>query len=296
MRQIPVALFLLTIATSGLAGGYPDSAKTWQEGPNAGFNFAYTVQGNPEILPLTVHNNGRQTYFRLPPGVQPTGAFVNLYEHKEFVPVEHQAPYWVVDAVSRQMELVTDGGTITAQYEGAIPNQQLAMAKEANAADIRELNSALRTFQATLQEHQHLARKIAREGATVGANMPAGSNESLAPASAATATPYRTGTTTGTGSAANSWKLVPGSLYEQLQDWCAKAGYQLVWESESDFILNARTTVYGPFQDAVRQVITSMNNNRHSIFARLYDNRVLVVSSRPQPRDSENQAPDGAMQ
>ena len=76
-----------------------------------------------------------------------------------------------------------------------------------------------------------------------------------------------------------SWHIPPGaSLSQVLGGWAERAGWTLVWETNTDFRLAAGGTVEGDFQTAATQLIEAFGQGRPRLRAALYDgNRVLRV-------------------
>lgn len=74
------------------------------------------------------------------------------------------------------------------------------------------------------------------------------------------------------------WKLVPGSLRNQLQSWAAMAGYQLVWDTDADLDMRSSATFYGDFPQAISQLFDGLHETGHALTATLYQgNNVLEV-------------------
>lgn len=78
--------------------------------------------------------------------------------------------------------------------------------------------------------------------------------------------------------AETEWELSPGSLEEQLREWCAKAGWQLLWKAEHDIRLQAHSVMRGDFEKAVTGVFQALHTQGNSLRATLYKtNSVLEI-------------------
>lgn len=78
--------------------------------------------------------------------------------------------------------------------------------------------------------------------------------------------------------AETEWELSPGSLEEQLREWCAKADWQLLWKAEHDIRLQAHAIMRGDFEKAVNEVFQALHTQGNSLRATLYKaNAVLEI-------------------
>jgi len=70
-------------------------------------------------------------------------------------------------------------------------------------------------------------------------------------------------------------------LHPVLADWAAAAGWELVWDSEFDYRLEAAARFSGDFVDAVSALTRAMEDARPSITVEFYKgNHVVVVSNK----------------
>lgn len=68
------------------------------------------------------------------------------------------------------------------------------------------------------------------------------------------------------------------SLAATLSGWADRAGWKLVWESDTDFKLAAGATVSGDFETAAQKLLGSFRNTHPRLKAVIYrGNRVLRV-------------------
>lgn len=85
-------------------------------------------------------------------------------------------------------------------------------------------------------------------------------------------------TDSGAVAAANTWRLTPGSLKNQLELWTKLGGYQLVWSASKDFQVDAGVEMTGTFLDAVNDVITSLRNHGTPVRAQIFEgNKTIVI-------------------
>lgn len=78
--------------------------------------------------------------------------------------------------------------------------------------------------------------------------------------------------------AETEWELSPGSLEEQLREWCAKADWQLLWKAEHDIRLQAHSVMRGDFEKTVTGVIQALHTQGNSLRATFYKaNSVLEI-------------------
>ncbi len=77
---------------------------------------------------------------------------------------------------------------------------------------------------------------------------------------------------------ADTWELRPGSLETQLGEWCASAGWQLLWKADHDILLQAHSIQHGEFERAVTDVFHALHIQGNSLRATLYKtNSVLEI-------------------
>lgn len=70
-------------------------------------------------------------------------------------------------------------------------------------------------------------------------------------------------------------------LHPTLADWAASAGWELVWNSEFDYRIDAAATFNGDFVDAVSALASAMSDARPVITVEFYKgNHVVVVSNK----------------
>lgn len=106
------------------------------------------------------------------------------------------------------------------------------------------------------------------------------------------ATPSKLETTA--ASAAPPAVVVPARTYQltagetvraALLRWCTDEGWTLVWKSDYDYPIEAKTTFPAGtgFKDAVRQVLSSYRGQEHALEGRAYSNQVLEILGRKEP-------------
>ena len=77
------------------------------------------------------------------------------------------------------------------------------------------------------------------------------------------------------------WLLTPGSLHVQLEQWAGRAGYQLVWNADTDLDMQSRASFRGNFVAAITQLFEGLHAAGFPLRATLYPaNNVLEVSDR----------------
>lgn len=77
------------------------------------------------------------------------------------------------------------------------------------------------------------------------------------------------------------WLLTPGSLHVQLEGWAGRAGYQLVWNADTDLDMQSRASFRGNFVGAITQLFEGLHAAGFPLRATLYPaNNVLEVSDR----------------
>ena len=77
------------------------------------------------------------------------------------------------------------------------------------------------------------------------------------------------------------WLLTPGSLLVQLEGWAGRAGYQLVWNADTDLDMQSRASFRGNFVAAITQLFEGLHAAGFPLRATLYPaNNVLEVSDR----------------
>lgn len=78
------------------------------------------------------------------------------------------------------------------------------------------------------------------------------------------------------------WEMAPAdkTLNFTLARWTAMAGWQLLWELPVDYVVEARTTLNGSFEQAVEMVVRGMENAEIPVKAIFYKgNKVLRITS-----------------
>lgn len=71
-------------------------------------------------------------------------------------------------------------------------------------------------------------------------------------------------------------------LQAVLSDWCQRAGWTLVWQSDYSYRIEASASFDGNFQSAVTGLFTAMAGVSPSIYPEIYKgNRVVLVKNNP---------------
>ena len=80
------------------------------------------------------------------------------------------------------------------------------------------------------------------------------------------------------------WRIRPRvELREQLDDWAARAGWTLIWDSEYDYLPNLQARFDGEFIVAVTALFEALHDVHPPLYPVLYQgNQVLLVKSQPQ--------------
>ncbi len=75
------------------------------------------------------------------------------------------------------------------------------------------------------------------------------------------------------------WEIYAGeSMRDTLARWGSAMNWQIAWEAETDYMINAGATLDGSFKDAVEQVIRAVNSSGNTIIrATFYRNNVVRV-------------------
>ncbi len=76
------------------------------------------------------------------------------------------------------------------------------------------------------------------------------------------------------------WEIQPGALRAQVSAWAARAGYQLVWKADNDFIMESSAQFQGDFLDAVKELFLGMQaTGNHALRVTVYQgNKVLEIT------------------
>ena len=79
-----------------------------------------------------------------------------------------------------------------------------------------------------------------------------------------------------------AWAVIKNAyLKATLEGWCREAGWDLIWESSSDYQLGASAAFHEDFEGAVTHLIDSIYINNPEITATLYrGNKVLHIEER----------------
>lgn len=79
------------------------------------------------------------------------------------------------------------------------------------------------------------------------------------------------------------WTVPRGAqLQAVLTDWCHRAGWTLVWQSEYSYRVEAAASFDGDFVSAVTAMFSAMKNVSPAIYPDIYKgNRVVVVKNDP---------------
>jgi len=76
-----------------------------------------------------------------------------------------------------------------------------------------------------------------------------------------------------------SWDVFPGLLREQLAQWAARAGYQLIWKASSDYDIFAAATFRGSFITAVEELFTRLHVHGNPLRVAIFEsNQVIEVN------------------
>jgi hypothetical protein len=75
------------------------------------------------------------------------------------------------------------------------------------------------------------------------------------------------------------WRVQPTdrNVREILSRWTAAAGWQLSWEVQNDVELHATASFQGTFEEALEQLLGSLQGSDYPLSACTYDNRVVRV-------------------
>ncbi|WP_157914708.1 TcpQ domain-containing protein [Escherichia coli] len=79
-----------------------------------------------------------------------------------------------------------------------------------------------------------------------------------------------------------NWSVKKGqSLYGILSDWAMSNGWEVVWESKNNYVVNASAEFKNmSIDDAIKNLLVSMGDVQSKIFVRIFDgNRVILVKS-----------------
>jgi LysM repeat protein len=75
------------------------------------------------------------------------------------------------------------------------------------------------------------------------------------------------------------WKIAPGSLRSQIAEWCATAGYTLVWQAETDYEMESYAGFRGGFEEGVNQLFGSLQRAGFPLRITIYKgNQTLEVA------------------
>lgn len=80
----------------------------------------------------------------------------------------------------------------------------------------------------------------------------------------------------------NNWSVKKGqTLYGILSDWAVSNGWEVVWETKSNYVINASAEFKNMnIDDAIKNLLVSMGDVQPKIFVRIFDgNRVILVKS-----------------
>lgn len=74
------------------------------------------------------------------------------------------------------------------------------------------------------------------------------------------------------------WKVETGSLHDLLKKWAKKEQYTILWNSKTDFKIQATAEIKGSFLDAVTKLVRTMHKGGAPIRAKIYTgNKVVEV-------------------
>ncbi|MCI7568958.1 MAG: TcpQ domain-containing protein [Desulfovibrio sp.] len=76
------------------------------------------------------------------------------------------------------------------------------------------------------------------------------------------------------------WEIQKGvALQKQMEGWATVAGYHLVWESPSDYMMESRAMFHGTYIEAVRNLFAALAANGHALRVTVYEgNKTVVIS------------------
>jgi len=66
------------------------------------------------------------------------------------------------------------------------------------------------------------------------------------------------------------------TLYQTMRRWVASAGYQLMWEADRDFPIEANITFSGNFEEAVTEILQSLQTTDYPLQALINPRNKLV--------------------
>jgi LysM repeat protein len=75
------------------------------------------------------------------------------------------------------------------------------------------------------------------------------------------------------------WKIGPGSLHGQVQEWAIRAKYRVIWRASRDLEMESTASFNGSFVDAVRQLFSSLHRSGFPLRVTVFQgNNVLEVA------------------
>jgi hypothetical protein len=76
-----------------------------------------------------------------------------------------------------------------------------------------------------------------------------------------------------------AWRLLPGLLRPQLEEWAEKAGYQIIWKSRHDYNLDSASEFKGEFTDVMQELVLRMHEQGNPLRVTVYlQNYVAEIS------------------
>jgi Toxin co-regulated pilus biosynthesis protein Q len=82
-----------------------------------------------------------------------------------------------------------------------------------------------------------------------------------------------------------NWDLLQTdvTLYGALSRWCQKENWQLLWDADRDFPIDAEITIEGFFSDAVATVLSSLESTDYPMQAVMNPNTKMLTILKRQP-------------
>lgn len=75
------------------------------------------------------------------------------------------------------------------------------------------------------------------------------------------------------------WRVKPGLLRAQLEDWATFAGYQVVWKVSHDYHLQSSAQFQGDIVEALNSLFTGLQQRGNTFQVTIYQgNKVILVS------------------
>jgi hypothetical protein len=102
---------------------------------------------------------------------------------------------------------------------------------------------------------------------------------SSTPVSQARNTTLSTDSGAGIAKTQRIWRVeaTDSNVREILQRWSTEGGWQLSWEVQNDVELHATASFQGTFEEALEQLLSSLQGSDYPLSACTYDNRVVRI-------------------